>query len=130
MSNEESPKEYSKEEIAHLEETRTISDANLLEHYGGKYRIDEQGNKTMEVSMSGIKNLHEQKKWEDIFDLLRSLEPGDRIRVDLRDGKGSYDVTFKDLEFWNSRPDSDIKSIDTEERGLMALTNIDKVEKV
>lgn len=45
----ENPKQYTSEEIAKMEKSRTLSDAEILKH-GAEYKIDEAGNKRLEIT--------------------------------------------------------------------------------
>jgi predicted Rossmann-fold nucleotide-binding protein len=57
------PEEYSKEQIAELEKSRAISDAELLRE-GAEYLIDDQGNKTLIVPKHSIRTARVKRNRE------------------------------------------------------------------
>ncbi|MDO8669033.1 MAG: hypothetical protein Q7K65_01930 [Candidatus Buchananbacteria bacterium] len=77
----ESPKKYTPEEIADLEKSRTISDAELLKK-GSKYEIDEEGNK--HLVDAPIEDILERKRKEDLIELIKPLKSGDRVELTYR----------------------------------------------
>lgn len=61
----EQPKQYTPEEIAQLEKSRTISDAELLKG-GAEYAVNEKGEKRLEVSKKQLSRLEFSKEAQDL----------------------------------------------------------------
>jgi len=100
LKSPESPKKYTPEEIADLEKSQTIFEAELLKG-GAEYEIDEKGHKHLVATEEQKNKLHsemerdiknrqetidenerQEKLWEKIFNL--NLERGAIIRVKKR----------------------------------------------
>lgn len=90
--SQEQPKQYTPEEIAEMEKTRTISDAELLKE-GAKYVVDEKGEKRLEPTglqknlMYG--NYEDEKKEEDLKQ--KRLENIERFKETLKNIAGKED---------------------------------------
>ena len=101
----EGEKQYTPEEIAKLEKSRTISDADLLRG-GAEYKVDEGGDKQLFLSEDQMDNYQKRIERNDWINMLKSLEKGKKIKItfgkivsySLGDANG-YDHSYEGKEF-------------------------------
>lgn len=97
--NPEQPKEYTPEEIAKFEKSRTISDADLLRR-GAEYKIDDSGEKRLDTTNAWGADyaIRMSKKLDEIKDL-SPQEHVERVKslFDKIDRKNTL-VTYYDTE--------------------------------
>ena len=119
----EQPKQYTPEEIAQLEKSRTISDAELLKG-GAEYVVDEKGEKENLLVSEEQKNFLENRKLQETIDILNNAfgiqDPESREKrmrnVSLEDMMSIISTTDKalyisyskgagsSLRLWNGKP--------------------------
>lgn len=141
----EQPKQYTLEEIAELEKSRTISDAELLK--GGRYSFNEEGEKILNPTKEQIEKIHKkleadlkeggieqnQENAKFISDAIRNKEAFfeneankekfDKFFIEMNERLSQIDKLVDDLE------DSEIRSKFEEKVGTLKEALSGKLKK-
>lgn len=78
--SQEQPKQYTLEEIAEMEKSRTISDAELLKD-GAEYVVGEEGGKRLETTVEQQKRLENIEKFKETLKNIAGKEDDFEVNI-------------------------------------------------
>jgi len=117
----ESPKKYTPEEIADLEKSRTISDAELLKG-GAKYEIDEQEDRHLRATAEQKNRAHSMMD----FELMEKQESLDK-KLKKQERQKKSKIILEQMEALNLKGGELLRIIDNRyrnPRGIFIFSNI------